>query len=190
MSSSNKRKAAKELAVGISPEHLARAKKLEIKPLKASYLCSKCNATNLEAHEDHKTDLECRKAWQNFASQLSGGILVAKRKIAEHQRIRHMGFKDHNADLDLCVRCLFTGFSAFQHAADIFGVMPKNRGKGGFVNGLGPSSLPRETMQSTNPEKGVPLSPPLDPAPATDEGAPRGDVEPGSLLSPPFGPLG
>lgn len=161
-----------------------------MKKLGPVYLCSKCNAANVNAHEDHKTDLDCREAWQGLATQVLGAIELGSRKIKEHQRIRHMGFKVHNKDLNLCTRCLFSGFSAFQHVADLYSVMPKNRGKGGFVNGLGPSLVPREGMPEADPAAPLPLPPALDPAPQDLEGGARGDVEPGDLLRPPGGPLG
>lgn len=141
------------------------------------YLCSRCHAANVTAAEDHPSEFECRKAWQILAGQSMAAIEVARKEIAEHQRMKHMGVPITNKAGDLCARCLVAGFQAYQHLADWFAFMPKAGGKTGAVH---VPPLPRSTMLAANPRSLRILPPALARRPA---GPPAGPV-PGVAAAP------
>ncbi len=161
--------------------------------LEKAYLCSKCHSTNPAAAQDHATTEDCLKSWQTLAAQSLAAVEVAKRKIKAHQKMRHLGFRVTNVELDFCTRCLLTGFSAYQHLAGYFDTMPKNDSKGGLVDvRSGVSPLPRAAMPPKGRAPKVPLFRPLGAPPAPAPEGDRGSVAAGDLLRdlPPIEPMG
>ena len=137
------------------------------------YLCSRCHAANVTAEADHATEFDCRRAWQILAGQSMAAIEVARKEIAEHQRMKHMGQPVRNREADLCARCLVAGFQAYKHLADWFAFMPKAGGKTGAVN---VPPLPRSTMLAANPGPLRILPPALARRPASGPGGRVPDV--------------
>jgi len=148
------------------------------------YLCSRCHSANPKAAEDHADWETCCKSWQTLTAQSLAAVEQAKRKIAHHQKIRHMGFKLTNPELNLCTRCLIIGFSAYQHLAGWFATFPKNQGKGGLidVSRFGRSPMPRPAMRKADPKEPLSLLPPLGDAPGGAPDGDRGGLAAGDML--------